>query len=197
MEFIWRPMYSHLGRRAQLLGHVLYDFDTSPLEILVEDRKPKNDPTDGHIKPNQTDNSTKHDNSTSKDDNESRLYDYVLEMSQYYRTKHLLLVMGANVNFEKSEYYYKQLEDAIGYFNSKHSDTIEMSMSTFSLYAEIVGHVDKEMEVAYWDMMPYSADGMTFNTGLFTSRPNLKAAIRQGSRVLHAANKLYISKIFG
>jgi len=51
-------------------------------------------------------------------------------------------------------------------------------MSTFSLYAEIVGHVDKEMEVAYWDMMPYSADGMTFNTGLFTSRPNLKAAIR-------------------
>ena len=38
-------------------------------------------------------------------------------MSQYYRTKHLLLVMGANTNFEKSEYYYKQLEDAIAYFN--------------------------------------------------------------------------------
>lgn len=46
-------------------------------------------------------------------------------------------------------------------------------------------------------MLPFSADGMTFNTGLFTSRPNLKAAIRTASHILHAANKLYVSKIMG
>ena len=53
------------------------------------------------------------------------------------------------------------------------------------------------METLYFDMMPFSPDGMTFNTGLFTSRPNLKAAIRTASKVLHAGNKLFVSKIIG
>ncbi len=61
----------------------------------------------------------------------------------------------------------------------------------------MVAFEDKEMASNYFDFMPFSPDGMTFHTGLFTSRPNLKAAIRTASRVLHAANKLYISKIIG
>ena len=51
MEFIWRPMYSHLARRAELLGHVFYDFYTSPLDILVEDFSPTFDPSIGHTRP--------------------------------------------------------------------------------------------------------------------------------------------------
>jgi hypothetical protein len=38
MEFLWRPMYGHLGQRPELLGHVFYDFFTSPLDLLVLDR---------------------------------------------------------------------------------------------------------------------------------------------------------------
>lgn len=37
MEFVWRPQYNHLGRRAELFGHIFYDFETSLLEYLVED----------------------------------------------------------------------------------------------------------------------------------------------------------------
>ena len=118
-------------------------------------------------------------------------------MSQYYRTKHLLMMVGANSNFEKSQYYYQQLERAMRHFNNQSGGEIELSFSTLSFYDEVVGHVDKEMETLYFDMMPYSPEGMTFNTGLFTSRPNLKAAIRTASKVLHAANKLYVSKIIG
>jgi Glycosyl hydrolases family 38 N-terminal domain len=51
MEFVWRPMYDHLGRRAEVFGHVFYDFFTSPLDILTEDFKPSFDPTQGHVKP--------------------------------------------------------------------------------------------------------------------------------------------------
>ena len=83
------------------------------------------------------------------------------------------------------------------HFNNQSGGDIELSFSTLSFYDEVVGHVDKEMETLYFDMMPYSPEGMTFNTGLFTSRPNLKAAIRTASKVLHAANKLYVSKIIG
>jgi hypothetical protein len=106
------------------------------------------------------------------------------------------MMVGTNSNFEKSQYYYQQLERAMSHFN-KQSDDIELSFSTLSFYDEVVGHVDKEMESLYYDMMPFSPDGMTFNTGLFTSRPNLKAAIRTASKVLHAANKLYVSKVIG
>lgn len=82
------------------------------------------------------------------------------------------------------------------YFN-KQNDDIELSFSTLSFYDEMVGHHDKEMQSLYADMLPFSADGMTYNTGLFTSRPNLKVAIRTGSRILHAANKLFVSKVIG
>ena len=46
-------------------------------------------------------------------------------------------------------------------------------------------------------MMPYSQVAIVFNTGMFTSRPNLKTALRYGSQILHAANKLYIAKVAG
>ena len=55
MEFVWRPMYSHLGKRAQMLGHVFYDFYTSPLDLLVSDKIEDFDPTDNHTVPNKTD----------------------------------------------------------------------------------------------------------------------------------------------
>ncbi len=56
-------------------------------------------------------------------------------MSQYYRTNHLLLMLGATANFEKSEYYYQQLEHAIRFFNAD-NENIELTLSTLSLYGE-------------------------------------------------------------
>jgi len=53
MEFVWRPFYAHLGRKTEMMGHIIYDFNTSPMDLLVMDSK--DDPSDGHIKPNKTD----------------------------------------------------------------------------------------------------------------------------------------------
>ena len=53
MEFVWRPMYSHLGRKSEMLGHIFYDFNTSPLDLLVMDQR-ISDPTNGHVVPNKT-----------------------------------------------------------------------------------------------------------------------------------------------
>jgi hypothetical protein len=55
MEFVWRPMFLNLGRKTELMGHFIYDFNTSPLDLLVLDRKIDEDPSDGHIHPNKTD----------------------------------------------------------------------------------------------------------------------------------------------
>ena len=50
-------MYDHLGRRPELLGHVFYDFETSPLNLLVLDRDQNEafDPTSNGTVPNMTD----------------------------------------------------------------------------------------------------------------------------------------------
>ena len=108
MEFVWRPQYSHLGRRTELFGHIFYDFDTSLLDILVDDYIPSYDPTDDHIEPNMTDpvNPPKAPQLRESDEDPSMLRKYLIEMSQYYRTKHLLLMVGSQENFEKSEYYF-------------------------------------------------------------------------------------------
>ena len=37
-----------------MLGHIIYDFNTSPLDLVVLDRPIDYDPTDGGITPNKT-----------------------------------------------------------------------------------------------------------------------------------------------
>lgn len=38
---------------------------------------------------------------------------YLIDMSDYYLTDHLLMTIGSDVNFEKSEFYYQELERLI------------------------------------------------------------------------------------
>lgn len=125
---------------------------------------------------------------------EFEMREYFLEMSDYYRTPHLLMVVGSDMNFEKAEYYYQQLQRTMDQFN-KLNDDIQISFSTLSYYDEMVGKHDEELASFYYDMMPHSEKGVKWFTGLFSSRPNLKSAIREASRTYHAANKLYLSKV--
>ena len=46
---------------------------------------------------------------SSKPNSAQRFKDYVMEMSRAYKSKHLLMLVGANINFEKAELYYQQL----------------------------------------------------------------------------------------
>ena len=41
---------------------------------------------------------------TSQED--QHLRDYLIDMSYYYMTGHLLLTLGADINFEKAEFYF-------------------------------------------------------------------------------------------
>lgn len=207
MEFVWRPMYSHLGSRAQVLGHIFYDFDTSPLDLLVLDRTNAFDPTDNHTASNKTEpdeqdsSHPRPDNLTQSymeitDSEDQHLRGYIVDMSQYYLTNHLLMMVGKDVNFEKAEFYYQELERLITQFNSVNSD-IKLQLSTLSTYSKQVGLQNPELWEYTYDMMPYSDDGNRYFTGQFSSRPSIKTAVRKASQVLHSANKLFVSQIVG
>jgi len=122
---------------------------------------------------------------------DTHLREYLLEMSQYYSTPHLLLLVGSNLNFEKSDYHYQQLQSLIDQFNSVNPD-IELGLSTLSFYDEMVGRHDAAMYHYEYDFMPHTDNGQRYFTGAFSSRPNLKQAIREASQTLHAAQKLYL-----
>jgi hypothetical protein len=57
-----------------------------------------------------------------EEEEDQHLRGYLLEMSQYFKTKHLLMMVGADVNFEKAEYYYQSLTRIMTQFNSLYSD---------------------------------------------------------------------------
>jgi hypothetical protein len=89
-------------------------------------------------------------------------------------------LVGANVNFEKSEYYYQSLQRMIDQFNKMNTD-IQMGLSSLSFYDEMVSRHETAMYHYEYDFMPHSDNGQRFFTGLFSSRPNLKAAVREAS----------------
>jgi len=39
METLWRPSFWHLGRKAEMFTHVMYDFETSPFDLIIDAHK--------------------------------------------------------------------------------------------------------------------------------------------------------------
>ena len=37
LQFLWRPFYQHIGKRAEIFTHILYDYQLSPLSLHVSD----------------------------------------------------------------------------------------------------------------------------------------------------------------
>jgi hypothetical protein len=118
-----------------------------------------------------------------------------MEMSKHYDSKHLLMMVGSGQNFEKAEFYLKEIEDIISHINSKYL-MIRVVMSTLSHYDSAMSAHKGAFPVSYSDsMVTYTGDGRYYNTGLFTSRPNLKKYIRRASQVLHASSKMVTASL--
>ena len=55
-----------------------------------------------------------------------------------------------------------------------------MDYSSLYYYNLELGYYEStELPTNYFDLMPFTDNGMKYYTGLFTSRPNLKKDIRQ------------------
>ena len=123
-----------------------------------------------------------------------KLRDYALEMSQYYKTPHLIMMVGSKTNFEDAETYYHQLDQIIERFNKLHQD-VQLLHSTLSFVDEVIQYHDIEHEANYFDMMPLTDKHQNWFTGLYSSRENLKGLIKHAGESLSANNKLFSSMI--
>ena len=168
-------MFEQLGRRTEMFTHIIYDNDVSPLDLYVSDYKLSSS------------------RRLSSDIN-SNLHDYIAEMSTHYDSKHLLMMVGNGLNFEKAELYLSQIKHLADHFNMLHDD-VKIVFSTLQFYDRAMSVHRNDLPVSYDDMISYTDDGTYYNTGLYTSRSNLKSYIRRASQVMHASSKLYHARL--
>jgi len=64
--------------------------------------------------------------------------------------------------------------------------------STPSEYLDAVNQVNITWPTRYDDLFPYASEINRFWTGYYTTRPNGKKAVRDGSSLSLASNKLYV-----
>ena len=117
--------------------------------------------------------------------------DWIVNMTQAYRTKHLFVTMGEDFNYGNAHSSFKSIDRLIKYFNKKYSNVI-LQYSTPSMYLDSVrAQTDVKWPTKYDDIYPYQDKEGAFWTGYFTSRANAKSYTRRGSANFHASNKLY------
>ncbi len=44
--------------------------------------------------------------------------DYIIQMSKAYKSRHLLMMVGSGLNFEKAELYLEKIQSLINHFNT-------------------------------------------------------------------------------
>ena len=106
------------------------------------------------------------------------LREYLLEMAGHYNTSHLLLMVGAGLNFEKAELYLQELTLKMRHFNKFNPD-INLNFSTLTRYDQAISK--NSLPVSYEDKVSFTEDGLYYNAGLYTSRVNLTSYIRRAS----------------
>lgn len=83
----------------------------------------------------------------------------------------------------------------IEYVSAKFHYNVTIGYSTPSQYIKAISEQNLEWPTRYFDMFPYADVPEDYWTGYFSSRPNSKKFIRDGSANFHASNKYYSAKV--
>lgn len=186
MEWIWRPMFNHLGKKGQIFAHTMVDFYCPPNYFGFDQR-------------DDTDNDTAFiDNpefdTFNADWKTEAFMEVINEYISIYRTNHILIPMGCDFHFANAHQNYKSMDKMIRYINNKHPN-VTLMYSTPSEYLDAVNEADIEWPTRYDDMFPYSTGIDNFWTGYYSNRPSGKKYVRDGSANSLASNKLYALEV--
>jgi hypothetical protein len=121
---------------------------------------------------------------------QSRLDDFVRQamwQADHTRGNHIMMTMGSDFQYESARNWYVNMDKLIHY--AKQDGRINVFYSTPSRYV-----AEKKKESLSWplktdDFFPYADGPHQFWTGYFTSRPNLKRAVRAGSAFFQIAKQ--------
>ena len=120
-----------------------------------------------------------------------------LTRAAWYATPNVLIPFGCDFNFQNALMKYKNMDRLISYVNEhSHELGIEMQYSVLSDYFEAV-HKYQTLHQKYWsivqnDFFPYASDNISYWSGYYTSRPDLKQLSRNASAILRNSETLNV-----
>jgi len=117
------------------------------------------------------------------------LHNFYIVQSRSYKTDHLLSTYGDDFEFGNAFINYRNIDNVIKHFNEKYDD-FQLKYSTPSQYVDAVRSTGTNFTVYSDDLFPYANNNISFWTGYFTSRANLKEYARKGSSLYRGWNKL-------
>ena len=174
MEYLWRPFNKSLGGRAEIFTHFTYQHYDSPQGFSYKDAATDEPVVDDPLL-----------ETFNVDERSEKLREYILHMSQHYRTDHLFVLFGDDFAFANSNRYFKNIDMLIDYINANYDD-MELFYSTPYDYIEEIQKLEVEWPVKYDDHLPYSDHPDAYWTGFYTSRTSIKGYVRESSQDLNS-----------
>ncbi|CDW74355.1 glycosyl hydrolases family 38 protein [Stylonychia lemnae] len=184
MEFIWRPMFDHLGLSTQIFTHAMQDMYCAPDFLEIDERSHAGEAI--VIDPSLE--------TFNADQIVQDMVNYVNDAIQHYQGNHIMLPLGCDFAYSNAKLYFRNTDRLIKYFNAK-VQNIQLVYSTPGSYLDAKKSDNLIFPVKYDDMFPYAGNEDDYWTGYFTSRPNSKKQIKDFSGNFHAFTKLTTMKV--
>ncbi|KAM9856488.1 lysosomal alpha-mannosidase [Aulostomus maculatus] len=128
------------------------------------------------------------------DDVVKRFLNIAHSQALVYKTKHIIMTMGSDFQYENANLWYKNLDKLIHYVNAQQANgsSVNVLYSTPSCYLQELHRANLTWALKTDDFFPYADDSHDFWTGYFTSRPALKRYERLSNSNLQACNQLEV-----
>lgn len=174
MEWIWRPFNESLGSRAEIFTHMMYNHYSAP-------------PGFGFWVFSKIDGVEDDMNleTYNIDSRAQDLHDYIIHMSQHYKTNHIFVPFGDDFKWENAGLSFMNVDKLIKYINENFDD-MNLFYSTPNDYIDALKNLDTQWPTKYDDLFPYADHEHVYWTGFFTSRPTVKGYVREASSDLMA-----------
>ena len=170
MEWLWRPMWDHLGKRSQLIAHLMVHNTYYPPKYFgFEDG--------GKGEGSFVDDPTL--SSFNADWKSAWFVNYVTELSSHFRTNNLMIPMGGDFQFINSHFNFVNIDRMINYINANYPN-VTLLYSTPGMYIDALNAANISWPTRYDDLFPYADHPEDYWTGYFTSRPGAKWQVREG-----------------
>lgn len=128
--------------------------------------------------------------------NAKTLVSYFLQLAysqqQYYRTKHTVMTMGSDFQYENANMWFKNMDKLIRLVNKQQAEgsQVHVLYSTPSCYLWELNKANLTWSVKEDDFFPYADGPHMFWTGYFSSRPALKRYERLSYNFLQVCKQL-------
>ncbi|KAM6972243.1 LOW QUALITY PROTEIN: lysosomal alpha-mannosidase [Aplochiton taeniatus] len=128
------------------------------------------------------------------DDVVLRFLGIALAQSAVYKTRHIIMTMGSDFQYENANLWYKNLDKLIRYVNGLQAtgSKVNLLYSTPSCYLQELHRANLTWPLKTDDFFPYADDAHDFWTGYFTSRSALKRYERLSNSHLQTCNQLEV-----